>query len=153
MGNYITHTVGTTAPSTLELFNYMSEETLSILLKDLETTAKKQAAIDDAIDGAEGMIDSYMSGRYDIPIVTVTRAVKDAAGSMSICNLYGRGARGAPQAIQERCDEAKEWLKDVSNSKAHIVGATAQPEPPGGGSVATVSANTREMTRDKLVWW
>lgn len=152
MGSYITHTVGSSSTSTLELFDYMGEETLETLLSDLPSTAKKQAAVNDAINGAEGVIDSYLSGRYDVPVTSPVRAIRDAAGAMSVCNLYGRGARGAPEAIQDRCDDKMTWLKDVSTSKAHIVDADVQPEPPGGGSVAVMTANTRQMTRDKLEW-
>lgn len=149
MGDYLTHTVGGTPT---ELDEFLGTATLGHILTDLNTDPEKQLAVNEAIDGAEAYLNSYLSARYDVPIASPTKALKQATGALSVCNLYDRG-RGAPEEVAERCEMWRSWVKDVSTSKAHLIGADVQPDPPGGGSVARSQANTREMTREKLDFW
>lgn len=149
MGDYLTHTVGGTPT---ELDEFLGTATLDKILIDLTVTADKQLAVEEAIDGAEGYLNSYLSGRYDVPIASPTKALKQATGALSVCNLYDRG-RGAPEEVAERCEVWRRWVKDISMSKAHLVGADPQPAPPDGGSVAQSEANTRRLTRETLDWW
>jgi len=152
MGDYLVHIVGGGPEEPKELNEFLGTKTLAHIMTDLTTTEEQQEAVDEAIDGAEAFLNSYLSSRYDVPVASPTKALKNATGSISVCNLYNRG-RGAPQNVQDRCDMWKAWVKDVAMSKAHLIDAEPQPDPPEGGSVSQVEANTREMTRDKLNWW
>lgn len=149
MGDYLVHVVG---GDPQELNEFLGTASLDHILIDLPTTEEKQEAVDEAIDGAEAFLNSYLCSRYDVPVASPTKALKNATGSLAVCNLYDRG-RGAPEAVKERCASWRQWAKDIAANKAHLVGADPQPDPPQGGSVARVEANTRQMTRDKLEWW
>ena len=148
MGNYLTHSI-TATPKDLD--NHLGTRDIASLLADLSTNPEKQTAVDSAIDDAESTCDSYIAGRYDVPVATPPAALKGAAADLAIYNLWQRSPN-MPTNISEARDDAIKWLKDVASGTATLPGASPAPTPTTGAQIQTTS-NTRELTREKLNWF
>lgn len=103
-----------------QIVRFWGESTL-VALADLDRDgAIDTELVEDAIARASGLIDSYISSRYALPLsqppVVLQQPCADIAVYM-IANEHGR----ATEMMRDRYRDAISWLKDVAASKAHIV--------------------------------
>lgn len=97
-----------------------------------------QDILTDAIQSAEGHINSKLAMRYDTPVdITVDdeteRVLKNATLTMAMYDLKGRNGL-VPEATQKVYDRLIKWLDNVAAGKAVLPGAatpaaTAAREP------------------------
>lgn len=74
-----------------------------------------------AINQADHTIDSYLSGRYALPLETTPASIADASANLALCNLYGRRHEtDMPAGIEARRKSAMKWLADVQDGRANI---------------------------------
>lgn len=106
-------------------------------------------ALQDALDKASSLIDSYIGFRYDVPVTPIPDILKQCAIDIAVYKSSpGRLARTKDK--RDRYDDCIAWLKDVSNGKAAIiVEGNADPEPIQKNEPEIVTQD-RLMTRDKL---
>jgi phage gp36-like protein len=106
------------------------------------------ARISDALDKASAEIDTYLAGRYSLPLDVTPLTVKTAAIDLARERLDKQGRDFVVKAAAR--DRA--WLKDVSTGKAVIGGGQAgvdlPTEPPA--SSIQVAAPDRVFNDDTL---
>lgn len=76
-----------------------------------------------AITDAETLINSYLGGRYTVPVtkVPVPPMIVQIAQNLALCNLYDRKRDlDLPEGIKYRRDRHIGFLKDIGNEKAEI---------------------------------
>lgn len=83
------------------------------------STEQKQAAI----DNASTIVDSYLRGRYQLPLVSWGIEITEATIKIAAYNLLNiRGynpAAGADVNIRQRYDDAISWLNKVQRQASH----------------------------------
>jgi phage gp36-like protein len=93
------------------------------------TTDQKQTVV----DAANRRVDSYMRGRYALPLVEWGVELTKAAAEIAWCDLMNvRGVNPTnDSSIQERADRAVLWLEQVQRQAAHpyVVEASSPTAP------------------------
>lgn len=76
----------------------------------------------EAIKDADTVIDSYLSGRYSVPLAEpIPALVKQMSANLALCNLYDRRRElDAPDGIIKRRDRYMQMLKDIKTERANI---------------------------------
>ena len=75
-----------------------------------------------AITDADTIINSYVSGRYSVPIAEpVPAIVKQISANLALCNLYGRRREmDMPEGIAARRKDFMKLLLDIKTERADI---------------------------------
>jgi len=109
------------------------------------TTAYKN--IEAAISEAQSIVDSYISGRYRLPLDTpFPPLIVQIASHLAICLLYDRRRElDVPEGIKDRRIRNMTLLKDIQNEKASIP-ELRRPTP----AVVLVSTPSREFSNSLL---
>lgn len=99
----------------------------------------KPAAVTEAIDDANSMINSYLAGRYNLPLATVPPVL------LKVCRDLVRYSLDVDPTdiIIRRRDDAVKYLESLANGRATL--GVAQDEEPVGG-------DTAEMVSSPLRW-
>jgi phage gp36-like protein len=100
-----------------------------------------------AVKEASGIIDSYISGRYSLPLsAPYPELITQMASHLALCALYDRRRElDVPEGIKDRRDRYMALLKDIRSEKASIPGLP-RPNP----AAALVSAPQREFSDSLL---
>jgi phage gp36-like protein len=100
-----------------------------------------------AIKEASDIVDSYIGGRYRLPIVKpYPDIVVQTAAQLALCLLYDRRRElDVPEGIKERRHRCMTWLKDVQSERAEIP-ELRRPTP----AATLVSAASREFGESLL---
>lgn len=112
-----------------ELIARFDQSEHDAVLADLsvaEQTAKVAAAIEDA----EGVVNSYLSRRYSLPVAT-TALLKRLVADIARFHLY---EDIASQEVRERYDDQLSFLKDIAAGRADLAGADAEGDVDAQGS-------------------
>jgi phage gp36-like protein len=126
------------------------EETLIQLTDDEGAGIVNQGRIDEAIEGADGEIDSYLSAKYTVPLYPVPRVINKLSVDFAIYNLYSRRMETIPETRATRHKDGVRLLEKIAEGKISIGEAT---EPTASGSneaQVSTSSEDRIFTRDKL---
>lgn len=138
--------------------NYITEASCrNRLPDDFDNLYDLPGAQDDLtqdIEGVEGMVDSYVGKRYEVP-VTATRAlllVVPLVLDLFAERAFGRGAGSEiPKKISDSADTARKMLKEIAAGSMTLAGATGLTERPSGGADAIlVDGNAPEFTRTDM---
>ena len=98
----------------------------------------KPAAVMEAIDDATSMINSYLAGRYNLPLTVVPPVL------LKVCRDLVRYSLDVDPTdiIIRRRDDAVKYLESLANGRAAL-GVAQEEEPAGGDTVEMVSAPLR----------
>lgn len=96
-----------------------------------------------AADGADGEINSYLAGRYALPLPSVPARLKSVAMDIARYRLYD-DAGDENSVWVRRYREAVKWLRDVAHGLAVLTDDSGQPlpgpsAPVGAGGIAAGS--------------
>jgi phage gp36-like protein len=84
-------------------------------------TAHQVAA--QAIEEADAIIDSYISGRYDVPLTAVPVQVRQISAHLTVVALFSRRSEmELPDGIAAREKKYMRWLKDIRAEEADLPG-------------------------------
>jgi phage gp36-like protein len=100
-----------------------------------------------ALADADGEIDSYLAGRYKLPLTTTPTVLVRLACDLARYRLYQ--GQGRPQeAVREAYEDAVRFLRDVSTGKAHLdLDAQQEAPAPGSGPAAALPTSTTAPNR------
>lgn len=101
---------------------------------DAPTGTIDTALIDRAIADADALIDGYLAVRYQLPLASVPRLVKDLSLRIAI---YYAHAHVAPDKIKEGHDNAIATLKQISAGHVRLDVAGVEPAASGASEVRT----------------
>jgi phage gp36-like protein len=97
------------------------------------------AVLNEAIGDAAGEIDSYLTGRYDLPLASVPPALVLKACDMARYYLYDEAVT---DIVQKRYDNAIAWLKLVANGTISLGLNGAGAEMDSAGQAEMQSAGS-----------
>lgn len=107
--------------------------------------ATPEAIIKQNALAAEATFESYVGGRYDLPIKaadeTVSELIKSAIFTITKYKLYARRDALSP-AVQEQYRDVLSWLMDVAKGRANIItlDASGDIEDDGESPIVEVGA-------------
>lgn len=104
------------------------------------------SVLEQAIQDADGEIDSYLAVRYSLPLSTVPTALMRIACDVTRYRLYDSRA---PEEIRKRYEDAVKWLAAVANGSVSLGLPHAQAPVQSGGVVA-VAGEARRFSRTTL---
>lgn len=106
----------------------LDEELLIQLTDDEGIGIVNESRVTATIAEADSEIDSYLSGRYTVPLDPVPAVIKKLSADIAIWNLYSRREK-VEEAREKRYDAAIKLLRAISDGKATL---GVDPEPSGG---------------------
>lgn len=100
------------------------------------------AVLAQAIEEADATIDSYISGRYETPLVSVPVAVRQMSANLTVVVLFARRTEmEVPKGIADREVKYRAWLKDIRDENASLPGVSKKAP-----SVYQVSKTEADVT-------
>ena len=105
-----------------------AEEVADLL--DLDNDANPDSnRLTSAQSDCDATIDGYISGRYDVPLVSVPTVIINLASNIVRFLLWGNGA---PEEVRKRYDDSIKTLKDIQSGKFNLPLDTTTSESTGG---------------------
>lgn len=138
-----------------DLIDRVGLDTLSMLARgeiDLVEDSEAKERVYTAIQTATDLVDSYVQGRYPVPLNPVPNVVRDKVVDIALYQLAswrGLDPEGEGAQLITNYKAAERWLQDVAKGVVSFGAAPAAP-PPGG---VTISSNERIFSRDRLKGW
>lgn len=119
------------AYATVEEFaaRYRDKETIQLSNRgNAAATAIDEAVVQDHLEAASGIIDSYLSGRYQLPLSNQDQIepLKTHCLRLARCEMDSIKSR---DVVEGRCEQTIEWLKLVAMGKIQL-GNPALPNQP-----------------------
>lgn len=107
--------------------------------------------LEEAVAQADADIDSYLSGKYAVPLTPVPAVVKKLSADIAVYNLYSRRLEQIPETRAERYRNAVRMLEGIARGTISV-GAATTPEPAAdaGGPEATRTADERTFTKTTM---
>lgn len=125
------------------LIDRFGEQELIELTDENEVGEIETTQIARAIADVDGLIDSYLSGRYTLPLTEVPLVLTRYACDIVRYDLYDHPT----DQISKRFDEAMAFLRDASNGKVSLGINTDGSEPKTDNS-ATMQSGGNVFNRD-----
>lgn len=95
-------------------------------------------AVARALSDADAEIESYVSGRYSVPLSPVPDNLPKVACAIAYYTVLGDAAS---EIARKGYEDARAWLRDVQAGRAHLLGAAPLA---GAAPAATVEMVARE---------
>lgn len=95
-------------------------------------------AVARALADADAEIDSYVSGRYTVPLSPVPDNLPRVASSMARYYLLGNAA---DEAARKDYEDARAWLRDVAAGRVILTAAAVAVVTATGGKAVTVTTS------------
>jgi phage gp36-like protein len=118
------------AYSTLTTLKSLQPETVLLQLADDDGDGEFDAQennaayrnVVSAIEDADTVIDSYLSGRYEVPVTApLPVIIRQISANLAICNLYERKRElDVPEGIADRRKRYMQILRDIKAETADI---------------------------------
>jgi phage gp36-like protein len=108
--------------------------------------------VQQAIESATNLINSYLQSRYPTPLDPVPPVVRDKAIDIALHQLAswrGWDPEEQGKTLVAAYRSAERWLQDVAKGIVSL-GQAPAPPPPGG---ALINSKPRVFSRDKLSGW
>ncbi len=129
-----------------DLLNMISSEELTELTAD-SGDMPNELVVEEAIARADAEIDTYLGGRYSVPVTPVPPRLKALSVDMAIYHLYSRRSV-IPAVRREKYEAARAFLEAVAAGRLGLEGAGG-----GTGEVGELKSETRVFSRTTLKDW
>lgn len=117
---------------------------------DPESTEIAESVVADALADADAEINSYLGGRYAVPLAEVPRILLPLACDIARYRLW---QDRASETIIDRYKAAISFLRDVAAGKATLGIADPQTEPAETSGGVQLSTGCASSARDSLRGW
>ena len=127
-----------------DLIDRFGEDELTQLTDRDALGTLDHAVIERAIDDATAEIDSYLGGRYQLPLNPVPRILTTYAADIARYRLYDEAA---PDQVQRRYDDAQKFLRAAAKGEITLgIDAKGGKATPQSG--AEMTSGGRAWSRD-----
>lgn len=113
-------------------------------LLDPDGTGVDEAIAQAEIQTASAVIDSYLSGRYPLPLNVVPAILAGVCADLTRYALY---RNTVPELVKERYQSAIKWLRDVADGKANL-GLSLSLETPATDAAIEIKSGGNVWHRD-----
>lgn len=118
----------------------LPESNLVHLTDDASTSQIDEAKVDEAIADADAIIDSHLSERYSVPLVSVPKLIVRISVDLSIYMLYTRKYESEmPETMRARYKDAVALLEKIAKGTTHL--------PDVDGNNGPVKPETTRVTK------
>ncbi len=119
---------------------------------DLDTTA-----VDNALSDASGLMDSYLSTRFALPLENMPALLKRLCIDIAVYWLSEDGG-GATEEKRQRYEDTIAWLKRISKGETELgLGSDSKGSTDDGDTASSdgvlIQSNERLFSRNKLRGW
>jgi len=123
-----------------------------IQITDPNGVALDEAVLARALGDASAEIDSYLEGRYPLPLVAVPESLKVLACSIAMYRLQALRPLQDVEDARKRYEDAVRFLRSVAKGEINLgLSAGAQPARAANDALlATDRAGDRQFSRDRL---
>ena len=133
-----------------DLVKASSENDIIQLSDDNHDRASDAGVVEEAISKADAIIDSYVGGRYRVPLTEVPRTIGDISAQLAIYFLYERRHRAnMPPSIMEIYKNLIARLKDIHEGRISLPIA----EIGGGADQGNGPTKCNKSKKDRLFPW
>lgn len=124
------------------------------LTDDAGTGSANTQVVDEAREGGQGQVDSYLSQRYSVPIDLNTHAevagvLKSITLDLVEYRLHAR-RRDVPVDVITKRDAAIVWLQRVGRGETGLPSVAPIATNPASGVHAETTGDARLLSRDEL---
>lgn len=118
----------------LEAFS--EQELLELSNDDYPASKIQDAIVEKMIKRSCELINSYLSGRYDLPLKEAPSLITAVACDFTRYFLHGRRVNGSdfPEAVRRNFDNGMKILSQIRDGKIHLGVETTQKLMPEGGA-------------------
>lgn len=120
-------------------------------LEDGDAAYATTDALVDALAFANSLIDSYLAGRYELPLTSVPAALRGHGVAVVFWRLLDSKSYAMAENDRSRYDAAIKYFGDLSNGKARL--DVAVDEPIVGGAALVQMGSTTPSTRTQPPAW
>ena len=110
--------------------------------------------VNEAIDGAEGEVNSYLGRRYAVPVSLSGQSMIEEVLKSFVLDLVEHRLHSrrppVPEDVRRKRSQALTWLQRVAEGEIVLPTATTVPGSTGVGLPGRASGAPRELTRDEL---
>lgn len=129
----------------------MPEQTLIDLTDDAGAGVVNQEVIDRTIGDADTEIDSYLAGRYLVPVSPIPALLQRLSLDLAVEILYGRKPElDLPEAVKAAAKNARSLLARIAAKDAHLPGVAEADNSGSTAAGAVFTGNGRLFTRTTL---
>ncbi|MBQ3922301.1 MAG: DUF1320 domain-containing protein [Spirochaetales bacterium] len=118
------------------------------ITNDLDGDTVDNGIIDEIVDKSANIIDSYIGGRYPLPLEVIPKIIRNIAIDLTVKFLYDRRLGEKDEIIEEAYENAIALLKDIRDGKLFIPELETTQEKLVGGYA--VKQNNRIFTDEVL---
>lgn len=118
------------------------------ITNDLDGDTVDNDIIDEIVDKSANIIDSYIGGRYPLPLGVIPKIIRNIAIDLTVKFLYDRRLGEKDEIIEEAYENAIALLKDIRDGKLFIPELETTQEKLVGGYA--VKQNNRIFTDEVL---
>lgn len=117
-----------------DLFTRMSEQDAVRLSNDDYTATQiNEEVVNEIIDTAEEMLNSFVRGRYTVPLAPVTKLIKSMVLDIAVHGLYSRRTNiTIPEPVRDAYNNTIKMLGLIQERKMHIGVSEIQSGIDGG---------------------
>ncbi len=124
------------------------------LSDDAGSGTADESVVNEARLGAEGELNSYLAGRYAVPVDLAVHPELEAVVVSFVLDLVEYRLHGRrppiPEGIVQKRTNAIEWLSRLSAGEVQLPGMTPIGANPAAGIEVEQSSNEQVFTRDEM---
>ncbi len=110
-----------TYTATADIYNVLSSKIVAQLTDDDNGTEVNTDFVDNALERAESIVDSYVGKVYSVPLSTpVEASIVHAVVVLAKCMLYRRRNSTLPDEVQTECDQVTKWLELIADEEVEL---------------------------------
>ncbi|WP_051554371.1 gp436 family protein [Desulfobulbus elongatus] len=126
-------------------------QTLIDLTDDAGADQVDQGVIDRAVADADTEIDSYLAGRYRVPVAPVPDLLRRLSLDLAVEILYGRRPDiDVPKSVASAAQNARSLLRRIAAKEAHLPGVSEADASGSSNAGAMFIGPGRLFTRSAL---
>ncbi len=129
-----------------DLLTYKGEDVVTLLSDKDGDGHYDEPVVDRALAAAEGIVNSYLSNKYQLPLSETPTEIREAVLDIAVYKLAD-GPGKLTDDIRRRYEDVIAWLRDLAGGKAQL--GVAVPPPSTGGGVFS-SSEERNFGRGKM---
>lgn len=113
--------------STLDdLKKILPEDTIIQLTNDEGADEVNVTYVTEAISLADGEIDGYIGGKYDVPLTSVPALIRRASGDIAVYIMYKRRVEEIPETRRTSYKDAIRLLEQIRDGKQPLPSQTVE---------------------------